>query len=367
MARRLTRAFRIASVTAAAATLLAACEDPPKDSVQRGYRGVGMVQHYNPEDVQELLAQNQVPEPESPAPDEGPLAKDLYENVKIDALGNLRQAEFTRFMNAITKWVSPEQGCAYCHELSKGFAYDDVYTKKVSRRMIQMTMALNSDWGQKHTKPSGVTCYTCHRGQNVPQNQWFRKPQDKYATRMVGSRAGQNAPSEDVALSSLPNRVFERFLENDYNIRVAGETALPTGNYKSIKQTEGTYGLMMHISKGLGVNCTYCHNSRAWNDWDQSTPQRISAFHGIRMVRDINNNYLNPLEDVLPAKRKGPLGDAGKVNCTTCHQGVYKPLFGANMVQHYPTLDPKTQAAAAAMEQSGDAAKNSASNDGGMN
>lgn len=347
MARRLTRALRIASVTAAAATLLAACEDPPKDSVQRGYRGVGLVQHYNPEDTQALLAQNQLPEPEPDAPAEGPLAKDIYENVKIDALGNLRQAEFTRFMNAITKWVAPEEGCAYCHKLSEGFAYEDVYTKKVSRKMIQMTRSLNSDWGQKHTKPSGVTCYTCHRGQNVPQYQWFRKPEHKYTSRMVGNRAGQNEPSEDVALSSLPNGVFERFLEKDYNIRVAGETALPTGNYSSIKQTEGTYGLMMHLSKSLGVNCTYCHNSRAWNDWSQSMPQRISGFHGIRMVRDINNNWLNPLEDVFPAKRKGPLGDVGKTNCQTCHQGVYKPLFGGNMVQHYPTLNPKTQEASA--------------------
>jgi hypothetical protein len=27
----------------------------------------------------------------------------------------------------------------------------------------------NEAWGEKHTAPTGVTCYTCHRGQNVPQ------------------------------------------------------------------------------------------------------------------------------------------------------------------------------------------------------
>ena len=352
MARTLTKAVRYASVAAASAVLLTACEDPPQDSVQRGYRGVGMVQHFSPEEVSELLRVNQVPEPEPAVEGEGgPLAKDLYQNVEV--LGDLRQQEFTRLMNAMTKWVAPEQGCAYCHELSKGFAYEDVYQKKVSRQMLKMTISMNRDW-DKHTGQAGVTCYTCHRGNNVPKNIWFRKPEGKYASRMVGNKAGQNEPSDDVGVSSLPNTPFERFLEKDTEIRVAGDTALPTGNNSSIKQTEGTYGLMMHMSGSLGVNCTYCHNSRNWRSWEQSTPQRVTAWHGIRMVRDANNNHINILQDVLPAKRKGPLGDAGKVNCTTCHQGVYKPLFGANMVQHYTSLDPKKQSASASTAGEGD-------------
>jgi len=35
---------------------------------------------------------------------------------------------------------------------------------------------------------------------------------------------------------------------------------LPSGNRSSIKQTEWTYSLMIHMSESLGVNCTYCHN-----------------------------------------------------------------------------------------------------------
>ena len=27
-----------------------------------------------------------------------------------------------------------------------------------------------------------------------------------------------------------------------------------------------------------------------------------------------------------------------KVNCATCHQGVYKPLYGAAMAKDYPEL-----------------------------
>ena len=72
--------------------------------------------------------------------------------------------------------------------------------------------------------------------------------------------------------------------------------------------------------------------------WDQSTPQRATAWYGIRMVRDINTSYLAPLTDTFPADRKGALGDVAKINCATCHQGVYKPMFGTSMLKDYPEL-----------------------------
>ena len=94
----------------------------------------------------------------------------------------------------------------------------------------------------------------------------------------------------------------------------------------------------MNFSQSLGVNCTYCHNSRSWADWSQSPPQRLTAWYGIRMVRELNNEYLNPLHDVFPAARLGPTGDSPKVNCATCHNGVYKPLFGVSMAKDFPEL-----------------------------
>ena len=39
-----------------------------------------------------------------------------------------------------------------------------------------------------------------------------------------------------------------------------------------------------------------------------------------------------------PDYRKGELGDAPKLNCNTCHQGAYKPLFGAPMAKDFPEL-----------------------------
>jgi photosynthetic reaction center cytochrome c subunit len=131
---------------------------------------------------------------------------------------------------------------------------------------------------------------------------------------------------------------------------VAGKTSLPTGHVASIQATESTYGFMVHLSQSLGVNCTYCHNSRSFGTWDQSTPKRTTAWHGIRMVRALNGDYLVPLTDTFPPERKGPNGDVAKVSCATCHQGAYKPLFGAPMAKDYPELQAAPAAPKAAAE-----------------
>ncbi len=321
------------------------CERPPPESIQRGYRGVAMEQNFNPRIVEKQWAVNQAPAPTPAAEPGGPLASKVYQNVQV--LGDLSAGEFTRLMVAITSWVSPEQGCTYCHKEGEALSSDALYTKVVARRMLQMTRTINADW-KSHVADTGVTCYTCHRGQPVPANIWFENPGPQTATGWAGNRAGQNYPAPQVAMASLPNDPFTPFLEQKNNIRVIPTTALPEGNRQSIKQTEWTYGLMMHFSQSLGVNCTYCHNSRSFFEWDGSTPQRSTAWYGIRMVRAVNTDYLDPLQRTYPRNRLGPLGDAPKANCGTCHQGVFKPLFGANMLKDYPALRGAAKAAHAA-------------------
>ncbi|MDH4052102.1 MAG: photosynthetic reaction center cytochrome c subunit family protein, partial [Rubrivivax sp.] len=49
-------------------------------------------------------------------------------------------------------------------------------------------------------------------------------------------------------------------------------------------------------------------------------------------------DYLVPLSSTSPPSRLGPTGDVAKVSCATCHQGVYKPLYGAPMAEKYPAL-----------------------------
>ena len=335
--RRTSRLFRSVLPVLGLAALLAGCEEPVTESQQTGYRGTGMVQINNVDVLALQKVANTLPEPQPPAepyPDE-PRASQVYENVQV--LGDLSEGEFLRVMNAITEWVSPEQGCLYCH--GENLASDDIYTKVVARRMIQMTRAINTDW-TAHVQQTGVTCYTCHRGNPVPLQVWSEDPGPRTAGGMSARRNGQNGANPVSGLSSLPYDPFSALLRNPDDIRVISKAALPVrgdGLGATIQETEATYGLMIHMSEALGVNCTFCHNSRSFSAWDQSSPQRSIAWYGIRMVDAVNAEYIDPLKPVFPATRLGPLGDPKKVNCATCHQEAPKPLLGASMLQSYET------------------------------
>ena len=314
--------------------IIGSFERPPVTTVQHGYRGTGMETIYNPRVLASLAATNKAPASLPSLGTAGAPASSVYKNVKV--LGGLSVGEFTRLMASITTWVAPKQGCAYCHD-TRNMASDDIYTKVVARRMIQMVQHINGDW-QTHVAQTGVTCYTCHRGQPVPANIWFNNPGPAHARGMAETETGIGLVSGVTGNTALPFDPFTPFLEKDSNIRVQATAALPGTDPHSIKETEWTYALMMNFSTALGVNCTYCHNSRSLGDWSQSTPQRVTAWHGIRMVRNLNTTYLDPLGSVFPPARLGPTGDAPKVNCATCHQGVYKPLFGVSMLKGFPEL-----------------------------
>jgi photosynthetic reaction center cytochrome c subunit len=326
-------------VTLLTIAILVRFETPPVDTVQWGYRGTGLVQVFNPRIVAAKVAANQVPPPLGPSLSAGPKASTAYKNVKV--LGDISVGEFTRLMASITNWVAPTQGCNYCHA-PDDLASDAKYTKVVARRMLQMVRHINTDW-QSHVAATGVTCFTCHRGQPVPAQIWFTSPAPPHALGLVESNVGKNHPAPAAGLTALPYDPLTPFLDDADEIRAESTTALPVADRHSIKQTEWTYSLMMNISQSLGVNCTFCHNTRSFRDWNQSSPQRVVAWHGIRMVRDLNTNYLIPLKGVFPAERLGPLGDPPKLDCATCHQGVYKPLFGVSMVKDYPELGAQAQ------------------------
>ena len=331
------RAFALIGIGAGillSIAMLVTFDRPPVQSVQHGFRGTGMDIVHNPREIATYLAQNQVPPALPQLPAAGPKAGQVYKNVQV--LQDLSVGEFTRLMAAITQWVSPTQGCAYCHN-TNNMAEDNLYTKVVARRMIQMVQHVNADW-QPHVAQTGVTCYTCHRGQPVPSKIWFTSTSRSHFNGMAETNTGKNVAAQQINDSSLPYDPFTPFLEGDRDIRVQAQRALPGTDRHSIKETEWTYALMIHFSQAMGVNCTYCHNSREFSDWSQSTPQRVVAWHGIRMVRDLNGAYLDPLRDVFPPARLGPAGDSPKLNCETCHQGVAKPLFGVSMVKDFPEL-----------------------------
>ena len=317
------------------ALALAGCELGSKEATQGGYRGTGMAQI----DLINVDAAQEVPAPpyDLPAPS-GVKASEVYQNVPV--LGDMDREEFDYLMAAITEWVSPEQGCNYCHNPAN-LAEDSVYTKVVARRMLQMNRSINVQWAN-HVQDTGVTCWTCHRGNPVPDAIWTL-PAEVNGTTIVGNRRGQNAPRPITGYASLPTESLAYFFSSDLgepvNINVNSSTMHPNRqNRKTTMEAEQTYALMMHLSTALGVNCTHCHNTQNFAAWNLSTQQRATSWYGIRMVRDINDDYISPLHDVFPANRLGPRGDPFKASCVTCHQGNAKPMGGVQMVADYPWL-----------------------------
>lgn len=284
-----------------------------KDNVQLGYRGTAMEQTIDHGDRVASVAEIRLPTPLPPAGGSppGPLP---WRNVQV--LNDISVAEFNRTMIAFSTWVAGTGNCAYCHDI-RNLASDTlqdgrpIYTKLVARRMIQMTRNINGNWSQ-HVANTGVTCYTCHRGKPLPEGLWFYSPHQTQIQRHYLDRDGARVVSHDVAPSNA--------------------------NRSSVKQTEWTYSLMISMSQALNVNCTYCHNSRQFASWEQAPKARVTAYHGINMLRELNGKYLAPLQSVFPASRLGPMGDAPKAQCSTCHQGAYKPLYAAQITKDYPAV-----------------------------
>lgn len=309
---------------------------PPIVSQEHGPAALEMVTFTDPRRVQPL---NYVPEPLPAAASGGPMARDVYQNVQV--LTGLSQAEFDRLMVAMTQWVSPKQGCAYCHDPQGGYASEALPAFKVSRQQIRMTVAMNTDWGN-HLAPSGVTCHTCHRGEPVPPRVWYRQPEPHHAGLLGKPRPWHiDAPT---IRQFFPSKPFEEWALDKDSAHLQSEAALPgepgSGVAKEQK-AEDLYLYMMQMSDALGVNCGYCHNSRAFFDWKQSTPNRLVAWWAMGQTADLNKTWIEPLADLLPKERLGLLGDAGKVECGTCHIGNQKPLGGFGLLAHYPALGPQ--------------------------
>ncbi len=117
---------------------------PPILSTQAGFRGLAMDQLTTPA-AQSEAATGQRPArcdaDRFAARSEGRPRSTRTSRFSKD----LSVDQFTTLMAAITTWVAPKEGCAYCHN-TDNLADDSIYAKKVSRRMIQMTRHVNTDW-----------------------------------------------------------------------------------------------------------------------------------------------------------------------------------------------------------------------------
>ncbi|MEP5650530.1 photosynthetic reaction center cytochrome PufC, partial [Ascidiaceihabitans sp.] len=207
-----------------AAALIVTWGNPAQtSSMQTGPRGTGMsVPEFNVALAKadpDIANFDTADEPWIPEGDED-LAKDIYQNVQV--LGDLTEDNFNRVMAAMTQWIAPEEGCAYCHGDAdlEDYGNDDLYTKVVSRRMIEMTQAINEEWDGhvNANKEVGVTCYTCHRGEHVPSNIWFRI--NPVNAKTAGWSANQNRATSLSQSTSLPSDALEKYLLEEETIAV---------------------------------------------------------------------------------------------------------------------------------------------------
>lgn len=290
---------------------------------------------------------NKVPPPLPPAATGGLSATEAYKNVQV--LTDISAAEFMRVQEAITAWVSPKQGCAFCHT-GTDYASDAKPTKLAARVMMQMTRHLNTDWSN-HVAQAGVTCFTCHRGQPVPAQIWF--PDAPKPERPLIGKQDNWQESADGVRKFFPDNGFAEWYLDDQPVQVQSSTIEPSHTIGSWPEAKRVYEMMMQMSDGIGVNCGFCHNSRAFSDWAQSTPYRWNNWYALRMVQDLNKHFLTQLAalmpqtrvlttetrlPVLPGRMTGVQAGNGYVMCATCHQGITHPMNGANMVRDYPGL-----------------------------
>lgn len=293
------------------------------------------------------IAINQPPPAVPPADNDTRPATSVYKNVTV--LTDVDAGQFMRVQHAMTQWVSPGHGCAFCHA-GNDYASDAKPAKQVARLMLKMTRHINADWRQ-HVGKGGVNCYTCHRGQPVPAHVWFPQPAEPIKA-FIDKQENWNESAHTVR-DFFPTDGWDEYLLQDTPALAQPYTALPSGQASAQIVVKRVYEMMMQMSDGIGVNCGYCHNSRALFDWRQSTPMRWTGYSGLTMTRDLNRNYLlgigqllpenrsianNTRMPVIPAREQNPLVGNGLSNCATCHNGAPKPFDGADMLGGFPAL-----------------------------
>jgi photosynthetic reaction center cytochrome c subunit len=86
----------------------------------------------------------------------------------------------------------------------------------------------------------------------------------------------------------------------------------------------GTY-MVYHLSAGLQVDCSYCHDLANFAADDMADPEvtrrRATARQHMLMAADLNQNWLTQLATLTDQKH--PSG--AQITCATCHFGEAKP------------------------------------------
>ena len=193
-------------------------------------------------------------------------------------------------------------------------ADDGLYTKRVARRMLQMTRHINKDW-KAHVGATGVTCYTCHRGQPVPANVWFNgvSAETQAVSRRTTTASAIRPPSTARRDAELRSRSPATFAAKDVDPRPGD-----AGAAARLRRADPGDGTDLcaddRACRRASASTAPSATTRALSD-NGRRARRSASPPGTasQMVRDLNTNYLDPLKSELPANRLGPTGDGPKL------------------------------------------------------
>ncbi len=317
----------VAGGAVAAVALIVAVGNPwQTESQQTGPRGIGMEVPKADKPDPTLAAYT------SAAPLEdgggGKSAKRVYPFA--GPLGDLPADNYERVVKQMQEWTGIPD-----------LMEKENYQTLIAWAMIEMTRDLNENWSG-HVNVSGeagVTCYTCHRGESIPSETWQRI--DPMIEVAEGWGAIQNYATPMTVATTLPQDALQKFLVEGKSIKVHDLEARVVNKPGDplTRDAERTFALMNYVANSIGVNCTFCHNTRAFYDAAEVTPQWSTALLGFEMLNEVNNKYLIPLQTFVPKDRLGPKhADPAKAACGTCHKGASRPMQGTDMISDWPEL-----------------------------
>ena len=197
--------------------------------------------------------------------------------------------------SAITAWVAPRARAATTATTPENLADDSMYTKVVARRMMQMTQHINTDWktARRPTPASPATPATA--ASRCPANVWFTRRRRTTSANFIGDKAGQNTPADSGGAGLAAVRPVHALPAGRRRpIRVDGTTALPTGNAASHPADRADLRPDdAHVDSRWASTAPTATTRATSATGTAAPPQRATAWHGIRMVRDLNNDYID--------------------------------------------------------------------------
>lgn len=197
-------------------------------------------------------------------------AERVFKNIEL--LKGRKASRLPGMMSALTGLLGVD--CAHCHaprEWEK-----ETPAKQTARKHFDMLKVAND---QLEIQNPGVTCYTCHRGNPLPQP----------------PPASFRPTDEMLKQSDQDKRPAEEVYKNVQSLR-----GVPAGRWMII---------MTMFTRSLGVDCNHCHVQDRFELDDK--PAKQTARKMLRMVSAIAREIY-----------KGPTS----INCYTCHRGQPRPV-----------------------------------------